>query len=174
MLPPFASSGAQGASEADYLAASAEIRRRAGWHIWPRINQTVTLNPRGARLLILPTMRLHSVTAVVADGVALDDAGLQGLRWSSSGIVERSWYAGGTWPARSVTVTMNHGEEYLPADLELLCRQMAGSAALVDSGNVKSKSMGGRQVVFVTASDLNQVNAAGNRILQQYTLEKQA
>jgi hypothetical protein len=51
---------------------------------------------------------------------------------------------------------------------------MAGSAALVDSGNVKSKSMGGRQVVFVTASDLNQVNAAGNRILQQYTLEKQA
>jgi hypothetical protein len=176
MLPPFASSGAQGASEGDYLAASAEIRRRAGWHIWPRINETVTLNPRGARLLFLPTMRLHSITAMVVEGVALDDAGLQGLRWTSSGIVERSAYAGWLWPwaPRSVTVTMNHGEEYLPSDLELLCRQMAGSAALVDSGNVKSKSMGGRQVVFVTASDLNQVNAAGDRILNQYKLEKQA
>lgn len=91
-------------------------RRYCGWHVTPVVaDDVVTLDGPGSPLLVLPTMRLVSLTTVVEEGTTAD---LTYVEWSARGLLrKRAGYAGGEyglgycWTNRfaGLTVTMDHG-----------------------------------------------------------------
>lgn len=63
-------------------AALAAARRDVGWHVSPPVlDDTVTLDGPGSRILRLPTQKLNDLTSVSEDDVELD---LADLRWSTA------------------------------------------------------------------------------------------
>lgn len=139
VLPPFASpealeqytKGKVRASDerasAIVAAVSASIRRRAGWHVFPRIQaHTLRLDGPGGRLLPLPTLELHAIVSLVNAGevVAVD-----ALDYSSgTGLVERQ---DGVFTHRygQVIAVLDHGyeeaEELAQITLQLAARALS-------------------------------------------------
>lgn len=113
---------ADGIDSADDLAAAgAAVRAECGWHIAPRVTETVTLDGDGGNLLVLPSLHVVTVTAVTdADDVALDDWSL-----SSLGLLERTGCR--LWPKGygSVKVTLTHGLTKAPPDLVAVVVELA-------------------------------------------------
>lgn len=95
-------------------AAVATLRRMADWHIAPQRTETLTLDGSETRLLVVPTLRLTSVTAVrdVSGSAPLT---LSGWRASQAGMIRRA--AG--WPCGFgvLEVDVVHGYANAPADL---------------------------------------------------------
>jgi len=104
------------AQTARLLAAGlGAARRYCGWHVTPPNADVVTLDGPGSPLLVLPTLRLVSLTGVVEEGITAD---LAYVDWSVRGLLrKRTGYAGGDyglghcWTAKlgGLTVSMNHG-----------------------------------------------------------------
>lgn len=121
-------------------AASDEIRRSCGWIIGPTQQQAFRLDGPGGRLLMIPTLRLVSVDSAAVNGQPVD---LTDLAWSTNGYVDRR--AG--WGDRygSVSITVTHGWDDVPAGLRRLCCTLAGRAmdapVAVSSEQVGSVSM---------------------------------
>lgn len=97
------------------LEAAAEgVRAAAGWHIAPVVEETLTLDHDGGRVLWIPTGKLLSVSEVrdVSGPVPRVLSG-----WSVSlrmGLLERR-----SWPCGfgAIEVDVEHGYEACPADL---------------------------------------------------------
>lgn len=105
-------------------SAVASVRSDAGWHIAPVVSETMSLVADGfrertsygegtwqgyrGRDLIVPSGRIVSVDAVVANGITYTDFIL------GPGGVLRRW---GGWPSGLIAVTVTHGYDLLPADL---------------------------------------------------------
>ena len=94
-------------------AAVADARNHCGWHVCPvRVDQVITLDGPGSRLLVLPTLRMTvAPTKVIEDGVELD---VSTLAWSTRGLVRKrsgAWWSG---EFGSIAVTFTHG--YEPAE----------------------------------------------------------
>jgi hypothetical protein len=96
-------------------AALVIARRDVGWHVSPVVEQTVTLDGPGSRILNLPSRRVISLTGVKEDGVALT---LTDLTWSAGGppgFLERPVSvrkrSSGWWTCdyQAVEVSMVHG-----------------------------------------------------------------
>jgi len=87
------------------LGASAGLRRWAGWHIAPVLEETLTGDGPGGRLLILPTGRLLSVLSVDNAGETVDSSAVD---VSKSGMLELQ---SGAWTSRfgRATVRVRHG-----------------------------------------------------------------
>ncbi len=87
-------------------AALAAARRYCGWHVSPVMEQTVTLDGPGGRVLSLPTLNLVSVAEIDDDGEVLTAADLRVARVGSVRKV-----SGGSWSQDlgSVTVKFTHG-----------------------------------------------------------------
>jgi hypothetical protein len=96
-------------------AAVAAIRGYCRWHIAPVRTETLTLDANGSTV-ILPTLYATAVVLEV-DGTTIDEAdytlhpGYLQLR--------------GCWTNGTVTVTLTHGYEELPADLRRVALSMA-------------------------------------------------
>lgn len=121
------------------LAASEAVRRECGWHIAPQVTQTLTLDVSGGPVLILPTLRLVSVSEV-RDVTGDAPRVLTGWRMSQAGMLSRR----GGWPCGfgAVEVDVVHGYDACPPEL----------LPLIASGahrRVRQESMGGRSVTFV-------------------------
>ena len=93
-------------------AAVDDARRVCGWHVTPQQEDVVTLDGPGGALLVLPTLRLASVTEVVEDGVVLDLDNVA-LGHSRSGYPDGRLYKkdGTCWALGhgNITVTYTHG-----------------------------------------------------------------
>lgn len=137
-------------------AASAAVRRFCGWHIAPVVTDALVLDGPGGSSLLLPTLELVELVSVAVNGAQLDAAALE---WSADGIVR------GNWPARfrSVAVTMRHGWEATPADLEAIVCMVAGRHALTPTGAIREQA-GSNSV----APTLVAPNAAGGVVLMQH------
>jgi hypothetical protein len=53
-------------------AALARVRRFCGWHVSPARTETLTVDCPWSSLLILPTMKIRSITSITVDGNAVD------------------------------------------------------------------------------------------------------
>lgn len=127
-LVPFAGPEALSLAPQDQLIyATGLIRGYCKWHIYPSITETMTLDTRGGRLLVLPTLMLTDVVSInlTETGTVLDPAC---YRKSRRGMIElrRGHHHGcphpghyHDWPVgfEAVTVTFTHGYSDLPAEL---------------------------------------------------------
>lgn len=92
-------------------AALAAARRYCGWPVTPVvIDDELTVDGPGGRVLSLPTLNLITVTTVTEEGVALDVTKLDVSRRKGT-VQKRHFYHGGRWSHRngSITVKITHG-----------------------------------------------------------------
>jgi hypothetical protein len=147
-------------------AASASVRADCHWHIAPVISETVTVDGTPGPLLLLPTLRLVSVTAVRV----LHRGGWTAVtdwRIAQAGMLYRTggWYYG---PA-GVQVEMTHGYTETPHELipviAARCQRTMANSILTQ----RSETVGTR-----TASESYNVNrlqlAAGVESLSGYRI----
>ena len=91
--------------------AVAQLRADAGWHIAPVVTETLTIASNGGSLLILPTRRIVSLSAV------------RDVTTGSTAVTGWTRLGGGLWlgyrgfPAGLLEVDLTHGYETMPADL---------------------------------------------------------
>lgn len=104
-----------GAPFADAIvdAAVGSVRREAGWHIAPTVTETLTVDSRGGRWLMLPTMNLTAVTAV-RDISGDTPETLTGWKFKRAGML----YLATGWKCDAVIeVDVTHGYATPPAEL---------------------------------------------------------
>lgn len=136
-------------------AASAAVRRKAGWHIGPVITQQFDVDGPGGSTLFIPTGRLVNLVALSNAGTTVDvDPDTGTLDWSHDGWVEfrgaARWrgagYGANCWTTRprGIRVTIEHGyDEY--ADLVQLVVDVA--TRLIPNG-VKATVNGASSVTY--------------------------
>lgn len=90
--------------------AVSQIRAAVDWHIAPVITETITLESRGGHLLVLPSRRVVSVSAVRYIGETTQP--LVGWRRTKGGLFHRGW-----WPMGLLEIDMTHGFTETPQDL---------------------------------------------------------
>lgn len=124
--------------------AEALVRAYCGWHIAPSIEQTLTLYGNRANLY-LPSANVTAVSAVVDSGgtVSPDVYRLRGDR------LERT---SGWWSRRTpVTVTLTHGYDTVPAEVQQVVFDIANRAVdTVKSANLTRKRVGDVDRAFAT------------------------
>lgn len=94
-------------------AGLAAARRFCGWHVTPaEPDDVVTIDGPGARLLVLPTLRLDTLTALSENGVEFDVAA--DLHVSARGLVCKR--SGAAWTSHfgGIVATMTHGFDEAP------------------------------------------------------------
>jgi hypothetical protein len=93
--------------------ASGLVRATCGWHLAPRITQTVTVDGSGADTVALPTLHLIDLLAVTDNGTPVD---LEQVEWSTAGFLicrNRCW----TRRLRGVRAEILHGHTRTPAEV---------------------------------------------------------
>ncbi|MFD7157955.1 hypothetical protein ACXJJ3_08740 [Kribbella sp. WER1] len=141
-------------SQADATArAEAEVRAYCGWHIAPQREDTLTLDGPGGPLLVLPSLHVVSVASVAENGTELDP---EGYAWSAAGVLRRTssatswhgWNCGWTDDFRGLVVTLTHGYESMPLDVQTVIDRLASRS--VDDPSQYSQV---GQVAYATGAD---------------------
>jgi hypothetical protein len=108
-------------SAVDYL------RDRAGWHVFPEVTEALLLDGEGGRILVLPTLRVSSLTSVRQLGELVSP---ESYSWSAGGEVRlKSTCASWTEEYRGVEVTLTHGFQE-PARLLKALAQVVATATI--------------------------------------------
>ena len=152
-----------GVDPAELAKAEAAVRAYCGWHVAPVVTETLVLDGNGATRIVLPSLRVVSVDAVVVDGVTVTDP-----EWFASGILCGRF----SERPRSVEVTLAHGYESLPVELESVLLDMA-SGDTSGEAPIASKKLGDFQVNYATSADSSSgasVAASARTILDRYRL----
>ncbi len=115
--------------------ASAAVRRYCGWHVTPVISEDVLLDGTGSSLIIVPTLRLVSVSSASNDGVTVDQTGFD---WSPAGLVK---LRSGCWSNRyrSVALSISHGFESAP-DVVQIVQQVVANAISSSMGATREQA----------------------------------
>lgn len=118
-------------------AASEAIQAEAGWHIAPTLTETIQVYTGGSTVVVLPSLRVESVTAVRD---ATDDAlpVIEGWRLRPVGpVLVRDGQA--AWP-EYVEVDLTHGYAQCPADLKSAVA--ARAQEIRSGGRVRQQQVG--------------------------------
>lgn len=129
---------------ADAVAAASEaIRREVGWHIAPRVIETLTLDGTGGGVLFLPTLHLVDVTEV-RDVTDDTPRVLTGWRKSQRGMLSRAR----GWPRgfEAIEVDVVHGYDSCPPELLPVIAERT-------SRRVMQESLGSRSVSYSAEGD---------------------
>lgn len=126
--------------------AAAAVRRDLGWHLVPRITETIAVESHGGHLLWLPTRSLPGAPVVVSGVQSGIDHWhqLPGALWSPE-----------PWPIGYVSVTLAHGLAACPADLLPLLAQRADAASQPRDSRVTSFTNGGVQMALADPYQLD-------------------
>ncbi|QLF83986.1 head-to-tail adaptor [Gordonia phage Upyo] len=94
--------------------AVAYVRRVAGWHVFPLVEDTIVVDGEGGHVLTLPTLHVTDLSEITEHGTVLHP---DTYEWSATGDVKR---LGRCWTTRwrGITVTLTHG--YDTADAAVL------------------------------------------------------
>lgn len=118
--------------------ASAGIRRYVGWHVAPVLEETVTLDGPGGRLLMLRTGRLLDLLEVRTSGVTLDPAAIE---WSQHGMLKLGGGLGWSDRFRGVTVRIRHGYDLADVpDLGQIVQQVTANALASPMGATREQA----------------------------------
>jgi hypothetical protein len=95
-------------SDAIVKAAAESVRRDAGWHIAPQVQQTVTVEAQGGTL-ILPSLHVVNVHSI-SDGDG-NKLGVRVFSLTNGGVLH------GDFPSGPLKVVFTHGYSECPAEL---------------------------------------------------------
>lgn len=166
--------------EADDLLAEAAdaVRGYCGWHVWPRLAETLTVDTVGGPVASLPTLMLHEVTAVETRPQHDHDPDawvevVSGWDWSEGGWLVRN----GCWPdgPRRVRVDVVHGYDDPPGAVGSVLLGVAARTETAPAG-VSSEQSGGESVSYATAAASEYSAGPGalspddRRVLDRYRL----
>jgi len=149
--------------------ASGRVRDYCHWHVYPAVDDTITVDAEGGSLLLLPSLKVNSVTSVVevgADGTETTLVFRDDYSWSPKGILARV----GRWPCRfqSVRVEMNHGYDELPDALAEVVVSVAKRMP-AQQATVTQRMVGSEQVMY--GSPLSPIAATGFTAAEQMVLD---
>lgn len=118
-------------------AVSAEIRREAGWHIWPLLeDHEVILDGSGNSVQPVPTLRLMRIKTVSNAGVSIPpeliDSSRLGLLKIQGGTMWTNRYG-------QVRLTIDHGWEDAP-ELKALCLSLTARALASPMGATREQA----------------------------------
>lgn len=125
-------------------AASAAIRARCGWHVYPSMSCRATLDADGSRSLWLPTTNLTGVSSLEVGGEAVS-----GYKWSRLGqVIPADRVAPGPQAAEA---EYSAGFDELPADV---AATVAGAVvrSVAMSYGVASESAGGVSISYASGA----------------------
>lgn len=143
-----------GVDVTQWAYAIGQIRGYCEWHIGPEFTETIKVDGPGGHLLALPTMRLVDLDSISSDGATVSSP-----EWSQAGLVKgRCWSS----KLRGIEVTMTHGYEVWPDDLEALALDIIGAAT---RAGVKAVTSGSHQVSFESS-----LTSAQRSTLERYKL----
>lgn len=136
-----------GVTDAALAAVQDDIRRAAGWHIAPKIIETIKIRSEGGQAIVLPTLKAGNVLNVERwDGVSQ----WLPVGWDPVGGFDtrsNTMHRSGGWPKGMLRIELEHGYNTLPAAL------LEGIKYLLDdapsSRLVASESLPGHAVTFV-------------------------
>lgn len=155
--------------------ASGFIRDLCDWHIWPQITTTSTRPPVDGCTLLLPTLKLASVTSITCGDETLDvDSDIADDDDLSIGIVRR--VDGKRWRLDDlVTVVFVHGYSDVPAAIKAVCQSLAkrwpSSASQWTTRKMGSATVSmGQGAGVLTPGSLSTVE---QMIIDRYTLKAQ-
>ncbi len=123
---------------------SSVVHGYCGWHISPRLTQTIKVDGDGSRHLWLPSLKVDDVTEVKSDGVTLDP---ESYDWSESGYLELRCGRFSSRP-RGVEVTLDHGHVFTPGSVMEVVVSIAARSG--DTGGNTMERAGQVQVSFGT------------------------
>ena len=108
-------------------AAVSYARNTAHWHIFPAVDDTLTVDGEGGEVLTLPSLHVNSITSVTERGRELEE--WTDYEWSKTGDLKR---LGGCWTTRwqGITVEMNHGYDLTSADFADLLKAIGTAVAM--------------------------------------------
>lgn len=110
-----------GADPVAVAAACNAVRAFCGWHIAPSVTATFGRRP-GSPVLLLPSLKVTSVTSVTEDGATVD-ASVWDEDLVGDGILKR---LAGAWCGR-VAVEFVHGYETCPSEVLAVVASLAAS-----------------------------------------------
>lgn len=118
-------------------AISSEIRREAGWHIWPLITEDLVLDGSGGRVQPVPSMRVERIISASSAGVTIPP---EALDFSALGLLEIQ--GGSLWTRRyrQVLITLQHGYPAIPGELRALCLSLAARALASPLGATREQA----------------------------------
>lgn len=117
--------------------ASAGLRRFAGWHIAPVLEETLVGDGPGGRLLVLPTGRLISVVSIDNGGTVMDPLEVDP---SKAGMLE---LRSGWWSSRfgAVSVRVRHGYDLADVeDVRQIVKQVTANALSSPMGATREQA----------------------------------
>lgn len=120
--------------------ASAGIRRWCGWHIAPVLEETLTGDGPGGRLILLPTGRLLSVLSATNGGHPVD---VSALDYSRQGMIELRDDGGTFWASRfgAVSVRVRHGYDLADVpDVAQIVKQITANALASPMGATREQA----------------------------------
>lgn len=130
--------------------AEARVRRFCRWHVWPIVDETVTVPTNGDGSVLLRSLRVHSISEVLVQGTPV---GSDHIDWSTDG---RLRIIGGRFPdaLRGVEVTLSHG--YDPDDIDDVRDVVLGmlERTLSLPVGIKASSTGDKSVEYAVESSL--------------------
>lgn len=118
-------------------AISNEMRREAGWHIWPVLQgHELVLDGAGGRVQPVPSMRLERVLSASSAGVTIPP---EALDFSRLGLLEVQ--GGFLWTRRygQVRLVIDHGFPSVP-ELRQLCLSLAARALASPLGATREQA----------------------------------
>lgn len=130
-------------------AATQAIRNECGWHVAPIITETLVLDGTGGPDLLVPSLRVRSLSRVVNDGTVIDPSEVKFSRRAGVLTLRSGW----SREVGSIEIEMTHGytnEEV--ADVAGLIVTLTQRAAAGARG-VAQQSIGPASVKYGTGRD---------------------
>ena len=126
--------------------ASALMRTKMGWHVYPSVTESLTLDGPDSATLFLPSLYVSAINSVTEDGTLLDPSEygysvlgyvrrLTRVVWNSGQVTTYTWTAN----LQGVVVNLTHGFEKCPAELTAVCVQMAARAMATTDSAVRQR-----------------------------------
>lgn len=126
-------------------AAQNAIRSYCGWHVAPSVEETLTLDGHGGRILLLPSKHVTNITSIIINNEEM----LDHATWSKAGTIQFDTNCIPDAPG-AIQVTLTHGyeAEEVPEVIELM-RVLAKRASQHQS-ILTSQSVNGSSVSYQT------------------------
>lgn len=152
-------------AQAKLTQASRRFRGEVRHPVSLVIDDVVTLDGDGSRVLLLPAAPVVDVTSVKIDGEDVTDH----VQWSQAGVLRHPR----RWPARlrAVKVTYTHGHDPVPDEIQEAVLAMAIYLSTVTPG-VSSMQVGGQTVSTSAANMEATVTVPWDTVVDAYRLNR--
>lgn len=129
---------------------------------------TITLDGKGGRELLVPRWPVTSVTSVTVDGIVLVFGEDEDFTWSDYGVIERH---DDCWPTtrRSIGIVYTAGLATIPLDLKRIAWRLAAST-WDNPGGLESEKIGDWSGKWTSGMLSGELSEADKRVISRYAV----